>query len=65
MEMFMDMNSGNSMTQIEKNLERLGIKVLRFTNTEISESINEVLELILSNHPLTPSLSKEGGIRKT
>jgi very-short-patch-repair endonuclease len=44
----------------EKSLQKLGIKVLRFTNGEVIESINGVLEQILSNHPLTPSLSKEG-----
>jgi very-short-patch-repair endonuclease len=44
----------------EKSLQKLGIKVLRFTNGEVIESMSAVLEHILSNHPLPPSLSKEG-----
>jgi very-short-patch-repair endonuclease len=49
----------------EKSLQKLGIKVLRFTNEEVIESINAVLEHILSNHPLPPSLSKEGEYGRT
>jgi len=44
----------------EKYITNLGIRVMRFTNGEITTSIDGVLERILSNHPPTPSLSKEG-----
>jgi very-short-patch-repair endonuclease len=44
----------------EKSLQKLGIKLLRFTNGDVIESMSAVVEHILSNHPLTPSLSKEG-----
>ena len=44
----------------EKRLAELGIKLLRFTNVDIAESMEGVLEKMLSNHPPPPSLSKEG-----
>lgn len=39
---------------------QLGVTVLRFTNGEILESMDGVLEKILSTTPSAPSLSKEG-----
>lgn len=53
--------------QIIKDMEKelyatqLGVTVLRFTNGQILESMDYVLEKILSTTPSTPSLSKEGG----
>ncbi len=52
--------------QIIKDMEKelyatqLGVSVLRFTNGEILESMDGVLERILSTTPSTLSLSKEG-----
>jgi very-short-patch-repair endonuclease len=52
--------------QIIKDMEkelyatRLGVSVLRFSNGEILESMDGILERILSTAPSTPSLSKEG-----
>jgi very-short-patch-repair endonuclease len=54
-------------TQIIKDMEKerhatqLGVTVLRFTNGEILESMDGVLEKILSTTPSTPDLAKEGG----
>jgi very-short-patch-repair endonuclease len=45
----------------EKLATQLGITVLRFTNGEILESVDGVLNRILSTTPSSPSLSKEGG----
>ena len=53
--------------QIIKDMEKelyatqRGVIVLRFTNGQIFESMDGVLEKILSTTPSTPSLSKEGG----
>ncbi|MCI0444876.1 endonuclease domain-containing protein [bacterium] len=44
----------------QEYLINLGIKLLRFTNGDITESMDGVLQQILSNHPSSPSLSKEG-----
>ena len=44
----------------EKRLAELGIKLLRFTNVDIAESMEGLLEKMLSNNPPPPSLSKEG-----
>ncbi len=44
----------------EKFATQLGITVLRFTNGEILESVDGVLDKILSTTPSSPSLSKEG-----
>lgn len=52
--------------QIIKDMEKelyatqLGVTVLRFTNGQILESMDCVLEKILSTTPSAPSLSKEG-----
>jgi very-short-patch-repair endonuclease len=46
--------------QKEEYLRTLGVKLLRFTNGNITDSIDWVLKTILSNHPPTPSLSKKG-----
>jgi very-short-patch-repair endonuclease len=44
----------------QEYLINLGIKLLRFTNGDITESMDGVLQHVLSNHPPSPSLSKEG-----
>ena len=46
--------------QKEEYLRTLGVKLLRFTNGNITDSMDWVLKKIASNHPPTPSLSKEG-----
>ena len=50
----------NKDMQKQEYLTNLGIKLLRFTNGYITESMAGVLQKILSNHPPSPSLSKEG-----
>lgn len=46
--------------QKDEYIRSIGITVMRFTNGEVFDSIDGVLQRILSNHPLSPSLSKEG-----
>jgi very-short-patch-repair endonuclease len=55
--------------QRNKRMEKLGLKILRFTNTDVYQNINEVMDEIyftindLSNNSLTPSNSpfRKGG----
>jgi very-short-patch-repair endonuclease len=46
--------------QKQEYITAIGITVIRFTNGEIFDSMDGVFERILSNHPLSTSLSKEG-----
>ena len=41
-------------------IESLGIKILFYTNTQIEEEMDGVLQDILSNLPLTPSFIRRG-----
>jgi len=56
---------------VPEQLERRGLKVLRFWNTEVLQNIDGVLESIrnellnrLSDDPLTPTLSPFQGERE-
>lgn len=56
----------------QKEIERLGIKVLRYTNTDVKENLDHVLQDIsqeaaeaLSEPPLSPLLGKEGKKRES
>ncbi len=44
----------------KKKIESLGIKILVFTNQQVIEETEGVLENILSNLPLTPSFIRRG-----
>jgi very-short-patch-repair endonuclease len=55
--MFMDMNPDQTR---KKSIESLGIKVLIYTNVQIQEEMDGVLQDILSNLPPTPSFVRRG-----
>ena len=44
----------------QHEIESLGIKVLRYTNGQVNESMEGVLEDILNNLPPTPSFIRRG-----
>ena len=43
-----------------KKIESLGIKILSYTNMQIQDEMDGVLDDILSNLPLTPSFIRRG-----
>src|SRR5262245_21434666 len=49
----------------KKKIELLGIKILVYTNQQVIEETEGVLQDILSNLPLTPSFIRRGSTRKT
>jgi very-short-patch-repair endonuclease len=49
----------------KKKIESLGIKILVYTNLQVIEETERVLQDILSNLPLTPSFIRRGRARKT
>jgi very-short-patch-repair endonuclease len=49
----------------KKKIESLDIKILVYTNQQIIEEVEAVLENILSNLPLTPSFIRRGNACKS
>ncbi len=49
----------------KKKIESLGIKILVYTNQQVIEETEGVLENILSNLPLTPSFIRRGRAHKS
>jgi hypothetical protein len=47
----------------QRKIEALGIRILTYTNGQIIDSIDDVLNDIISNLPLTPSFIRRGRSR--
>ncbi len=62
---FFDDKSAKYDIQRQKYIESLGLKILRFTNTDICNELNNVLDVIYFHLPLPPPPDQEGEERET